>query len=290
MVSRQSVYLSFLVALIEHALYRVFAARLCVKNKRWDSFHKRYTWDRYASAVWPRVPRISETAQRVLNKQPIVWPQPERRKPEPGLSDTLFHSLMFLTEVLVFFTADFRMDTPQGVVEEITYKPPPLPTRLSGSIPKPPLESAYINYLFNPSPIPFDESQPVEVHVVKELSNPHSRAKKQARWQRYQRSKDDLRKEMISNELKNLKGRNAREATAEAMYKWRQAIEDEKKAKQKARWMTKERVKKIERKRKSKQKKAKRQSERLRDLVLAEAPNQVLPQGKTSQHTGNTKI
>jgi hypothetical protein len=82
---------------------------------------------------------------------------------------------------------------------------------------------------------------------------------------------------MISNELKNLNGRNTREATAEAMYKWRQAIEDEERAKQKARWLTKERVKKIERNRKSKEKKTRRQGERLRDLVLAEAPNQVLP-------------
>jgi len=115
---------------------------------------------------------------------------------------------------------------------------------------------------------------------VKELSNPHSRAKKQARWQQFQRYKINLRKDMVSNELKNLKGRNAREATAEAVYKWRQAIEDEKKAKRKARWMTKERVAKLERHRKSKQKKARRQGERLRDLALGDAPNQVLPKLK----------
>jgi len=88
---------------------------------------------------------------------------------------------------------------------------------------------------------------------------------------------------MIASELQNLKGRKIREATAEAMYKWRQAIEDEKKRKQKARWMTKERVKKMERNRKLKQKKTRRQSERLRDLVLADAPNQVVPrQGKAA--------
>ena len=163
------------------------------------------------------------------------------------------------------------------MVAEITYKPPPLPTSITAPVPKPALESAYINSLFNPSPIPFDESQPMDVHLVKELSNPHSRAKKQARWQQFQRYKVNLRKEMVSKELKNLKGRNARDATAEAMYKWRQVIEDEKKAKQKARWMTKERVAKFERKNKSKQKKTRRQNERLRDLVLADAPNQVLP-------------
>lgn len=168
-------------------------------------------------------------------------------------------------------------DTPKSVVAQITYQPPSLPTSIKAPVPKFASESAYINSLFNPSPIPFDESRPVEVHVVKELSNPHSRAKKQARWQQFQRYKDQLRKDMVSNELKNLKGRNTREAIAEALYKWREALEDEKKAKYKARWMTSERVAKIERNRKSKQKKARRQSERLRDLVLDDAPNQVLP-------------
>jgi hypothetical protein len=167
-------------------------------------------------------------------------------------------------------------------VEKVTYKPPPLPTSVTAPIPKPASESAYINYLFNPSPIPFDESQPVEVHVVKELSNPHSRAKKQARWQQFQRYKENLRKEMLSNELKNLNGRNTREATAEALFKWRVALEEEKKAKKKARWMTKERVAKIERKRKSKQKKARRQGEVLRNLVLGDAPNQVIPKSSAA--------
>jgi len=181
------------------------------------------------------------------------------------------------------FAADPLWDTPTSVVAEITYKPPSLPTSITAPIPKPASEAAYINSLFNLSPTPFDESQPVEVHVVKELSNPHSRAKKQARWQQFQRYKDNLRKDMIASELQNLKGRKIREATAEAMYKWRQAIEDEKKRKQKARWMTKERVKKMERNRKLKQKKTRRQSERLRDLVLADAPNQVVPrQGKAA--------
>jgi hypothetical protein len=176
--------------------------------------------------------------------------------------------------------ADPLWETPKDVVAQLTYKPPPLPESVAEPIPTPASESAYINSLFNPSPIPFDESQPMEVHVVKELSNPHSRAKKQARWQQYQIYKENLRNEIVSNELKNLKGRNVRDATAEAMFKWRQAVEDERKVKQKARWMTKERVAKIERKRKNKLKKTRRQSERLRDLVLADAPNQVLPKPK----------
>jgi len=237
----------------------VFVVRMGTRNKRWDSFRKRYTWDRIPSAVWPKLPRRSELAQSIRAGKAAPWPKPERREPAP--ENPLF-------------------DTIKSVVTEITYKPPPLPVSVAAPVPKPASESAYINSLFNPSPIPFDESQPVEVHVVKELSNPHSRAKKQARWQQFQRYKINLREEIVSNELRNLKGRNTREATAEAMYKWRQTIEDEKKARRKARWMTKERVAKMERHRKSKQKKARRQSERLQDLVLGDAPNQVVPKLK----------
>lgn len=202
---------------------------------------------------------------------------------------------MFFTSVVIIILmalhfallADPKYDTPKDVVIKVTYKPPPLPEKLSAAVPKPASEAAYVNSLFNPSPIPFDESKPVEVHVVKELVNPHSRAKKQARWQQFQRHKDNLRKEFIANEIKNLNGRNTREATAEALYKWRQTLEDEKRAKKKQRWLTTERVKKIERKNKSRVKKLRRQGERLRDLVLQAAPNQVLPDLKSAQEMGS---
>lgn len=192
----------------------------------------------------------------------------------------------FTFVAIVILTVDFianpKYDTPRDVVAKVTYKPPPLPDKLSAAIPQPASEAAYINSLFNPSPIPFDESQPMEVHVVKELVNPHSRAKKQARWQNFQLYKDNLRKEFVANELKNLKDRTKGEATAEAIYKWRQRLEDEKRAKKKERWLTADRVKKIERKNKARVKKRRRQGERLRDLVLQQAPNQVLPNLKTA--------
>jgi hypothetical protein len=206
--------------------------------------------------VHPKLPRSSELAIRIRTEKAIPWPRPEKRKP---------------------VEANSRYDTLKNIVAKVTYKPPPLPETLSAAVPKPSSEAGYINSLFNPSPIPFDESIPIEVHLVKELVNPHSRAKKQARWQQFLRHKDDLRREIVSNELKNLKGRTTQDATAEALFKWRQALEDEKRAKKKERWLTKERVKKIERKNKSKEKKSRRQGERLRDMVLQAAPNQVLP-------------
>ena len=82
------VYFSFPAAIIEHVLCRVFALRIGTRNKRWDSFRKRYTWDRFPSAVWPKLPHKTELAKRVREQKYIPWPKPERREPNPGLSDT----------------------------------------------------------------------------------------------------------------------------------------------------------------------------------------------------------
>ncbi|KAF7980927.1 hypothetical protein HWV62_36141 [Athelia sp. TMB] len=244
----------------------VFALRLGTNNKRYDSYHRRYVWDRTVKAVWPKLPKKSPLME-MLSK--IPWPRPTRQSP------TKPHP---------------KYDTPKDVVAERTYWPPAFPTRVSASIPEPASENAYINYLFNPTPKPFDQSKPMEVHLYKELANPHSRAKKQARWQHFQASRDADREAMIEEELSDLKGRNTREATAEAMYKWRQALVDNEKASRKARWMTKERVAKIERSRKSKAKKTRRQGERLEDLVLAVAPNQVIPKVKGSSSVKSNSL
>ena len=53
--------------------------------------------------------------------------------------------------------------------------------------------------------------------------------------------------------------------------------EDEKRAKSKARWAQHDQVAKMEMKNKSKEKKKRRKAEKLRDLLLTAAPNQVLP-------------
>ena len=182
-----------------------------------------------------------------------------------------------------------KYDTPRDIVSRLTYVPPALPSKISSAIPKPASESNYITSLFNPSPITFDPSAPLETHLVKELVNPFSRAKKQERWQAYQRYKDDLRKKIVDAELaarkKDGSGGSAKEATAEGLFKWRQALEDEKRAKNKARWAQPDRVAKMERKNKSKEKKKRRKAERLRDMVLLAAPNQILPGRKYAKQT-----
>jgi len=141
-------------------------------------------------------------------------------------------------------------------------------------------ENAYIKTLFNPSPRGFDESRPMESYLVKELSNPHGRAKKQARWQAARRQKSELLKKFVARELLNQGDRTAREARAEAMFRWRQQMEDGRKAEKKRRWFTAERLTGIARKAKRKQRKAGKQKAKLTHLVLKEAPNQVIPRSQ----------
>ncbi|KAG1753734.1 uncharacterized protein EDB91DRAFT_414650 [Suillus paluster] len=143
-------------------------------------------------------------------------------------------------------------------------------------------EKAYLRTLFNPTAVPFDTSAPMEVHVTKELSNPHSRAKKQARWQAAMNRKSTLFKKFIAQELRNLNGRSIRDARAEAAFKYRQTLENERRAEKKRRWLTKERVAKMERNSKRKVRKAEKQKEKLNQLVLRDAPNQFIP-GKSAR-------
>lgn len=117
----------------------------------------------------------------------------------------------------------------------------------------------------------------MEHHVAKELSNPHSRAKKQARWQAAKVYKAELLRKFVERELMHLNGRSARVARAEGVFKFRQKVEEERKADKKRRWFTVERTSRIERKVKRKQRKAQKQKEKLTQLVLKDAANQVIP-------------
>lgn len=174
------------------------------------------------------------------------------------------------------------MDTTPETVREITYKPPEFSLSKLISLQSGTTEKEYLRTLFNPSVIPFDTSAPMEVHLTKELSNPHSRAKKQARWQAAMKRKSTLFKKFIAQELRNINGRSIRDARAEAAFKYRQKLEEERKSEKKRRWLTKDRLTKMERKSKRKARKAEKQKEKLSQLVLRDAPNQFIP-GKSAK-------
>jgi len=78
-----------------------------------------------------------------------------------------------------------------------------------------------------------------------------------------------------------LNGRTRREARAEAAFKWREQLKEEKEADRKKRWKHKAAVAEMERKAKRKERKGKKLRQRLTELVLKKEPNQVIPQTQT---------
>ena len=128
----------------------------------------------------------------------------------------------------------------------------------------------------------FDFAAPVEVYMAKELANPHSRAKKQARWQAYHLYKKSLLQQIVKDEYKMLAGRTRAEARAEATWKWKARLIEERRAELQRREEVSGRQAKREAKRARKAKKVARINNKLRALVLDEAPNQVLPGRRTA--------
>ena len=174
-------------------------------------------------------------------------------------------------------------DTSQEDVSEVTYMIPAFPLSVREPVPRPPKESVYVNSLFNPTPIPLDG--PIEVHLYRELSNPHSRAKKQARWQEQRRRTATQLQEYIKAEVNNLKGRTVAEARAEATWKWRRNTEDERKAERKRRRSNRLTEAKMIRKKARKERKEQKKRERLTEMVLRDAPNQLIPSSSPSPST-----
>ena len=86
-------------------------------------------------------------------------------------------------------------------------------------VPREPSVQEYVASFTNPDKFPVPSSAPVEVHLSRELSNPHSRAKKQKRWQEKQIRAKELLEDMIQTEYENLAGRTKRVARAEATWK-----------------------------------------------------------------------
>jgi hypothetical protein len=138
-------------------------------------------------------------------------------------------------------------------------------------------ENDYIQSLLDPKERAYDAAAPIELHLQKELSNPHSRAKKQARWQAALARRRELLTQYVRGELRDLKGRTRREARAEAVWKWRERLAADLQEEKKRRWIHRGGEAALLRRRVRQARKGRKRDERLRDLVLEEAPNQVIP-------------
>ena len=161
----------------------------------------------------------------------------------------------------------------------ITYTPFALPPDTgAAAAPKANLEeNDYIQSVLDPQKRAYDAAAPVELHLQKELSNPHSRAKKQARWQAALVHRRELLTQYMRHELKDLKGRTRREARAEAVWKWRERLAGDEREEKKRRWIHRGGEAALLRRRARRARKERKQDERLRNLVLEEAPNQAIP-------------
>jgi hypothetical protein len=232
----------------------------------------RYEWERFAAGTTPRLPDATRTSNRIK----IPWPQrPERSK---------YEGVSFIYLLLVYASHDAEphveatMYTAKAEdVMAITYKPSALPPDESVSVSKVDSENHYVQSVLNPQERAYDVTAPMELHLQKELSNPHSRAKKQARWQAALARRRELLAQYVRNELKDLKGRTRREARAEAVWKWRERLRVDAREEKKMRWIHRGDEAALLRRRARKARKERKREERLRDLALEEAPNQVIP-------------
>jgi len=232
----------------------VFARRLGTSEPRWEN--GKWIWDRFAVATTPRLPTWSQGVQEHI---PIPWPEPPK---PPQMEPTQY-------------------DTPEDVVAEVTYAPSPVPEHPSPSLAAGSLRKNcaddYVRMLR--ADIPYDQTAfPAELLLTRELSNPHSRTKKRIRYLTAQARQRDLLKHYIDEELKSLNGRTRREARAEATFRWRARIEDDRKAELKRRWVQRGQGARLQRKQERQTKKLEKEKKRLRDLVLTAAKNQVLPE------------
>ena len=164
----------------------------------------------------------------------------------------------------------------------ITYKPFALPSAetsvgVAAAEPEAKSENDYIQSVLDPQNRAYDATAPMELHLRKELSNPHSRAKKQARWQAAFVRRRELLAQYVREELKDLKGRTRREARAEAVWKWRERLAADRREDKKRRWIHRGGEASLLRKKARLARKERKLDERLRNLVLKNAPNQVIP-------------
>ncbi|KAG8911317.1 hypothetical protein FRC01_005779 [Tulasnella sp. 417] len=263
----------------------VWATRLSTSKPFFIRKHGVWVWNRYAAATSVALPTSDKAADVPARKNRIRVPWPSTKKeaktPKPGSYDTL----------------------PEDVLE-ITWSPihPSTPVDLST------LEHLYIRHLhptqpfFNPQPRQtpgandleeaeagpdLDASAPIEHFLAAELSNPHSRTKKQKRWQERLAAQAALKEDFIKREMQRarrtgpgteLGGRRItpREARRIGTWKWQTALVKMKAEERQRKWVARGGEETRKRRQERSARKLRRQAERLQTLVLAKEKNQCM--------------
>lgn len=246
----------------------MFARRIGTSQPQWDG-HK-WVWERFATATVPRLPSWTPGVQERI---PIPWPKSDKPAPGDGTSTS---GLYF--EDRANFNLATPYDTPGSVVGQVTYIPAQIPIEPEASLLSPTAPDDYAAMLQDPSL--YDASIPFELLPARELSNPHSRAKKRARYLSTLARRRAALNTIVVEELANLGGRTRAAARADAVFKWRERMKVERKEELKKRWVQRGQQARLERKRERQKNKLERETRRLSELILAEAPNQVVPKAQ----------
>ena len=169
-------------------------------------------------------------------------------------------------------------DTPSTIVAQVTYVPAEIPSKRDASLLPPTAPDDYVSMLRDAST--YDASLPFELLPARELSNPHSRAKKRARYLSSLARRRALLNKFVAEELVNLGGRTRAVARVDAVFKWREFVKAERKAELKRRWVVRGLQARLERRKQKQKQKLEKETRRLSELVLGEAPNQVVPRAE----------
>lgn len=258
----------------------VYATRLSTSTPSYIPAARRWVWNRYAASTSPELPTPEGVAPR-KNRIKIAWPTIVRR---------------------ILPSVEFNHDTSASAVKEITWVPSdlsqssqfppyfhiPAPTSLQRISPEQKelaaraisVQDAYIKGVYDPS-------IPMEQYLARELSNPHSRAKKQERWQQAREDRDRLRVQfMKAAKAARFTGDSATtvglgltktQAAREGAFLFEAHVRATEKARREERAALRGADEKLARKQARKARKAAKKEKALRELTLEPAPNQVLP-------------
>ncbi|KDQ14100.1 hypothetical protein BOTBODRAFT_159628 [Botryobasidium botryosum FD-172 SS1] len=242
----------------------VFATRLSTSKPFYLREARHWVWHRFAAATSPALP-TPEGAQPRKSRIRIKWPKvPTAPKPEASIYDTVAEDALKIT---------WR---PFELSQDPHLKLPDPETGLT-------LQDYYLESFRNPNKFPYDPSVPMEYYLSAELSNPHSRAKKQARWKERIEAREQLKVDTVKAELDNLDGRTRAEARREGLWKFEELAKEEDKARKHERWVQRGGEVSMARNKKRKEKKQARKQTRLREMILSDAKNQVLPESMRSK-------
>jgi hypothetical protein len=139
------------------------------------------------------------------------------------------------------------------------------------------VEHEYISSLYSPGTSVDTSKHPIEIFVVGELINIHSRARRQKRWQARLAAIKESEAEFIRAELENLEGRRVQDAKKEGEMRWKLAVRRFLMRTRHNRWVQRGGQAKMVMRKERRVKKERRRRNTLRNLQLTPAPNQYIP-------------